>query len=98
MTSLPSQATTTSFGNEMRPLEIAKRKNRLPDPPEFNGRRSEFRSWLTQMQAKLSVDKSDETEDLQFWYVHSRLRGDALLQVDSWVNTVMATSAMSVRG
>jgi hypothetical protein len=82
-TPLPSQATTTSFGNEARRLEIMKRKDRLPDLPEFNGKRSEFRSWLTQMQAKLSVDKSDETEDVQFWYVHMPHAYSALFVLES---------------
>jgi hypothetical protein len=48
------------------------------------------------VQAKLSIDKSNETKAVQFWYVHSRLRGDALLQINSWINTVMATGVMSV--
>jgi hypothetical protein len=48
------------------------------------------------VQAKLSVDKLNETETVRFWYVHSRLRGNALLQMNSWVNTVMVTGAMSV--
>jgi hypothetical protein len=51
---------------------------------------------LTQMQAKLSVNKSDITEAVRFWYMHSRLRGDALLQINSWVNIMMATGATSV--
>jgi hypothetical protein len=97
-TSNPSQATTTSAEVETQPLQVVRRKDQLPHPPEFSGKRSEFRSWLTQIRAKLFVDKSDEAEAVRFWYVHSRLRGDALLQVDSWVCTVQTTGAMSVEG
>jgi hypothetical protein len=61
-TPLPSQATTISLGSEMRTLEVARRKNQLPDSSEFHGKRSEFRAWLIQVQAKLSVDKLNDTE------------------------------------
>ncbi len=41
-------------------------KNKLPELPEFNGKRAEFKPWLTQIRAKLLVDKKDETETVRF--------------------------------
>ena len=74
------------------------RREQLPKPPEFAGKRSEFRSWLTQMYAKLTTDKSHELESVRFWYMHSRLRGDALTQVEPWVNAVHQNGQYSVDG
>ena len=40
-----------------------KKRKLLLDPPEFNGtRRSEFKPWLSQIAAKLSVDLNEESE------------------------------------
>ena len=58
----------------------------------------EFRPWLTQAKAKLSIDKDDEPEDVRFWYVHSRLRGTALAQVSAWVDAVTSTDKMTTEG
>jgi Retrotransposon gag protein len=76
----------------------AVRREQLPKPPEFAGKRSEFRSWLTQMYAKLTTDKAHEPESVRFWYIHSRLRGDALTQVEPWVNAVHQSGQHSVDG
>jgi hypothetical protein len=73
-------------------------KNKLPELPEFSGKRVEFRPWLMQVKAKLAVDKSEETESVRFWYVHSRLRGDALSQTSSWVDYAESTQTMTVDG
>jgi hypothetical protein len=77
--------------------EVARRE-RLPKPPEFTGKRSEFQSWLTQMYAKLTTDKAHEPESVRFWYMHSRLRGEALTQVEPWVNAVHQNDQHSVDG
>jgi retrotransposon gag protein len=74
------------------------RRERLPKPPEFAGKRSEFQSWLTQMYAKLTTDKAHEPESVRFWYIHSRLRGDALTQVEPWVKAVHQNNQHSVDG
>jgi retrotransposon gag protein len=74
------------------------RGEQLPKPPEFAGKRSEFRSWLTQMYAKLTTDKAHESESVRFWYIHSRLRGIALTQVEPWVNAVHQNNQHSVDG
>jgi hypothetical protein len=76
----------------------AVRREQLPKPPEFAGKRSEFRSWLTQIYAKLTTDKAHESESVRFWYIHSRLRGDALTQVEPWVNAVHQNNQHSVDG
>lgn len=76
----------------------AVQREQLPKPPEFAGKRSEFRSWLTQMYAKLTTDKAHEPESVRFWYMHSRLRGDALTQVEPWVNAVHQSNQYSVEG
>jgi hypothetical protein len=44
LTPFPSQATTIPLKNEIQTLEIARRKNQLPDFSEFHGKRSEFRA------------------------------------------------------
>jgi len=74
------------------------RREQLPKPPEFAGKRSEFRSWLTQIYAKLTTDKAHEPEPVRFWYIHSRLRGDALAQVEPWVSAVHQNNQHSVEG
>jgi hypothetical protein len=74
-----------------------RQKAKLPELPEFKGKRSEFRPWTTQVKAKLAIDKAGEPEHVQFWYVHSRLREGALEQVSSWVSSVEGTDAMTVQ-
>jgi hypothetical protein len=74
------------------------RREQLPKAPEFFGVRSEFRSWLTQMDAKLSTDKAHEPESVRFWYMHSRLRGVAANQVEPWVSAIRQTNQYSVNG
>lgn len=66
-------------------LRTNQQRKRLPDPPSYEGKRSEFRPWLAQIWAKLSVDLGDTPGDIRFWYVHSRLSGAALGQVTPWV-------------
>ena len=90
-------ATVTTQDIIQEPLAVRK-KNKLPELPEFNGKRAEFRPWLTQVKAKLAVDKTEETETVRFWYVHSRLRGDALSQTSSWVDSVESTHQMTIEG
>ncbi|OQV11378.1 hypothetical protein CLAIMM_15220 [Cladophialophora immunda] len=47
--------------------ESSDQKHRkLPELPEFSGKRTEFRPWLTQAKAKLSVDKDKDTEIVRF--------------------------------
>ena len=75
-----------------------RRKDRLPSAPEFEGRRSEFRSWRDQINAKLNVDLAREDQAVQAWYIHSRLRGRALQQVTPWVNTTIRQHALTPDG
>ena len=42
----------------------AVQREQLLKPPEFAGKRSEFRSWLTQMYVKLTTDKAYELESV----------------------------------
>lgn len=94
-----SQGTSTAAMDEnVQHQGAVHQKAKLPELPEFNGKRSEFRPWLTQVRAKLAIDKATETELVRFWYVHSRLRGDALVQVSSWVTSVEGTDAMVTDG
>lgn len=65
------------------------RRRRLPDPPSYEGKRSEFRPWLAQVWAKLSVDMESEPGSVRFWYVHSRLSGAALGQITPWVSALL---------
>ncbi len=60
-------------------------KRCLSDSLRFEGKRVEFRPWLQQIIAKLSVNMSDDNAGVQFWYLHSRLEGLALSQVTPWI-------------
>ena len=70
-------------------LRMNQQRKRLPDPPVYEGKRSEFKPWLAQVWAKLSVDMGDERGDVRFWYIHSRLSGAALGQVTPWVSALV---------
>ena len=74
-------------------LRTKQRKRRLPDPERFEGRRSDFKAWVAQMWAKLSVDMADESDDVRFWYAHSRLGGSALNQITPWVAALVKIEA-----
>ncbi len=56
-------------------------KQRLSDSLRFEEKRVKFRSWLQQIVAKLNVNMSDNNVSVQFWYLHSWLKGLALSQV-----------------
>ncbi len=60
-------------------------KWRLSDPLRFEEKRVKFRPWLQQIVAKLNVNMSDNNVSVQFWYLHSWLKGLALSQVTPWV-------------
>lgn len=70
-------------------LRTKQQRKRLPDPSAYEGKRSEFKPWLAQVWAKLSVDMGDEPGDVRFWYVHSRLSGAALGQITPWVSALV---------
>ena len=86
------------IGDAVRESTAVQVKKKLPELPEFSGKRTEFRPWLTQAKAKLAVDKDTETKAVRFWYIHSRLRGEALAQVSAWVDAVMTTDRMTTDG
>lgn len=55
---------------------IVKKKSTLPDPPRFEGTRSEFRPWLSEMKNKLRVDGPVlGSRPDQFAYIYARLGG-----------------------
>lgn len=70
-------------------LRMNQQRKRLPDPPAYEGKRSEFKPWLAQVWAKLSIDMGNEPGDVRFWYTHSRLSGAALGQVTPWVSALI---------
>lgn len=92
------ESSTSPVVEVVREPEAGRQKAKLPELAEFSGKRTEFRPWLTQVRAKLAVDKEKETEIVRFWYIHSRLRGDALSQTSSWVDSVQSTSEMTTEG
>ncbi len=55
----------------------------LFDPLRFEEKRVKFRPWLQQIVAKLNVNMSDNNVSVQFWYLHSQLKGLTLSQVTS---------------
>jgi hypothetical protein len=74
-------------------LRTNQQHKRLPDPPSYEGKRSEFNPWLAQVWAKLSVDMDNEPGNVRFWYIHSRLGGAALGQVTPWVSAMVEKKA-----
>ena len=65
--SAPTPETTgTPMEESVREPMAVRQKKKLPELPEFTGKRTEFRPWLTQAKAKLSVDKGTETEVVRF--------------------------------
>ncbi|KAM4055021.1 hypothetical protein HRG_010197 [Hirsutella rhossiliensis] len=62
--------------NRLVDTSLRKTRPTLPDPPRFEGVRSKFRAWLSEMKNKLRVDgrvignKAD-----QFAYIYARLGG-----------------------
>ena len=60
-------------------------RRRLPDPPLFSGVRREFPAWCLQITAKITVDMANDPASTKFWYIHSRLEGNAITQVTPWV-------------
>lgn len=71
--------------NEMK-TEIRRPRARLPDPAMFAGSSSEWPSWRTVMENKLSVDgEAIGSQQDQFAYVFSRLEKMALKNTNSFV-------------
>jgi hypothetical protein len=64
--SLSQGTSTVAIDESVQHRSVARSKAKLPELPEFNGKRSEFRPWLTQVKAKLAIDKAMETELVRF--------------------------------
>ena len=96
----PSYAPTTTYTptETDRSDTFVRRKELLPKAPEFDGTKTEFRPWVSQIEAKLQVDLADDKEIVRFWYTHSRLRGRALQQITPWVQATQQTEALTVNG
>jgi len=60
-------------------------KRCLSDPLRFREKRVEFRPWLQQIVTKLNVNMLNNNASVQFWYLHSWLKGLALSQVTPWI-------------
>ena len=73
------------------------RREILPKLPIYHGIKAEFRFWLTQAQAKLSVDLGHFSEADRFSYIHNRLREKALGQVEAWVQAMIQFGTCSVK-
>jgi hypothetical protein len=98
-TQLPLQGSMRMGINErLADAAVVRARDKLPEAPEFEGRKVDFQPWLSQVWAKLSVDRRNEPEDVRFWYIHSRLRKKALTQMGSWVTVVQNTDNMTVDG
>jgi hypothetical protein len=97
-TPLPLQESTRVETNIRLADAVVRRRDKLSEASEFDGRKVNFQPWLAQIHAKLVVDRADELEDVRFWYIHSRLRKKALLQINPWVSTVQGTPEMTIAG
>ncbi len=90
-TSSPSQESVNcTNGLTLKQLIAAMSVNQhskwcLSDSLRFEGKRVEFRPWLQQIIAKLSVNMLNNNANVQFWYLHSRLEELALSQVTPWI-------------
>jgi len=49
----------------------------------FEEKRVKFRPWLQQIDVKLNVNMLNNAVSIQFWYIHSQLKGLTLSQVTS---------------
>ena len=56
-------------------------KQCLSDSLRFEEKRVKFRPWLQQIVTKLNVNMLNNNVSVQFWYLHSWLKGLALSQV-----------------
>ncbi len=57
----------------------------LSDSLRFEEKRVKFRPWLQQIVVKLNVNMLNNNVSVQFWYLHSQLKGLTLSQVTSWI-------------
>ena len=80
----------TPSSSTPQPAQSTKKK--LPDPPKFSGTRSEWVGWELRVNAKLGVDKPQDTHLERFYYVNTLLEGDASRNVQAWVRTVQGTA------
>ena len=60
-------------------------KWRLFNSLRFKEKRVKFRPWLQQIVAKLNVNMSNNNVSVQFWYLHSQLKGLTLSQITPWI-------------
>ncbi len=58
-------------------------KQCLSDSLRFEEKRVKFRPWLQQIVAKLNVNMLNNNVSVQFWYLHSWLKGLTLSQITS---------------
>lgn len=82
--SVPTEASTpvnvATFENTQLP------RSRLPDPPKFDGDRFEWPAWKVTMENKLYIDSPAlGNPTAQFLYIYSRLEGNALKNVTTYV-------------
>lgn len=61
-------------------------KKLLQKPESFEGKKASYKSWLTSIKAKLSVDLSGESDIAKFWAIHSFLGSTPKRQLDTWIN------------
>ena len=57
----------------------------LPEVEEFSGRRTDFPSWLSHINAKLATDFPYDSGKIRLYYIHGRLRGEAMRRVAPWM-------------
>jgi len=61
----------------------------------FEEKRVKFRSWLQQIVVKLNVNMLNNNVSVQFWYLHSQLKGLTLSQVTPWIAVCIKSNEAS---
>src|SRR5262245_7821479 len=90
-------ATTSSPSADETPPDTTRRKAILPDPPKFDGTRSEYEGWRSLIYDKIEVDgEVIGSPKNQFLYIASRLEGKGLKSALTFItanrNTSLATA------
>lgn len=83
-TNLPSGRNSPTYRKESESTYLP--RSRLPDPPKFDGDRFEWPAWKVTMENKLYIDSPAlGNPTAQFLYIYSRLEGNALKNVTTYV-------------
>ena len=91
------QEETTTHEPEQEQEQGGKPTKHLGPLATYDGEKAQLEPWISQVEAKITVDYSSCAEITRFYMVHNHLRGDASKQLQPWIRTVSGTNAMTVQ-